>query len=483
MATEQIDIEHVLESSIFELLSVTSAAVKALDKSPRSNASDSSQSASSKEKHSSKSLLRSKDLTEHLITDSGIGKTVSAEEENKISNIDLITDPYSPESDQSTTASDVLIRSTLVDPNEKSNLSLNSSHTSKSSQSSRNLENFNHSGTHKVKISRKHLREILSPIDITSKPNLIENGDDFVYLNKSNSAKPSDFDRKSLHISEHAAQRVSKSLVRVRTSEVIPKEDVRQRSTQQNGTASNHESTQPQPSTASTSTAYSCPFFGSRPSSARSASSSNSKSQLKIEKSSTTTKRDSGSKSEKEKSEVVNLVRKSSDGGSRPGSGKSTSSRTGVFIDYYPTIHPVIDPLGQSRPSSGKSTSSRGGASTDHSFTAPQAVESIPSNGKSNSPRMEVSKSKPSPLILPATEQLEDFRPTTGKSTSSGNKVSATNKSVREPSTAGVGNEPLSADRDRREGQASAVSQPLRMSTQSEVEGKTRDVAILIILN
>ena len=61
-------------------------------------------------------------------------------------------------SDESTTASDILIRSTL-DKSERSIHETNSS-ASKCSKSSYGVENFNSSGPQKIKISKKHLREI-----------------------------------------------------------------------------------------------------------------------------------------------------------------------------------------------------------------------------------------------------------------------------------------------------------------------------------
>lgn len=74
-------------------------------------------------------------------------------------------------SDVSTTASDVLIKSTL-DKSERSILAEghhgnngSSSGSSKCSKTSFGVENFNSSGPHKVKISRKHLREIKAPFE------------------------------------------------------------------------------------------------------------------------------------------------------------------------------------------------------------------------------------------------------------------------------------------------------------------------------
>ena len=70
-------------------------------------------------------------------------------------------------SDESTTASDILIRSTL-DKSERSIHETNSS-ASKCSKSSYGVENFNSSGPQKIKISKKHLREI-KPFDDGQNP-------------------------------------------------------------------------------------------------------------------------------------------------------------------------------------------------------------------------------------------------------------------------------------------------------------------------
>ena len=70
-------------------------------------------------------------------------------------------------SDESTTASDILIRSTL-EKSERSIHETNSS-ASKCSKSSYGVENFNSSGPQKIKISKKHLREI-KPFDDGQNP-------------------------------------------------------------------------------------------------------------------------------------------------------------------------------------------------------------------------------------------------------------------------------------------------------------------------
>ena len=92
-------------------------------------------------------------------------------------------------SDESTTASDVLIRSTL-DKSERSILETNGS-ISKYSKSSFGVENFNSSGPHKIKISKKHLREI-KPFDDGQNPRSSSDSDGKVpssLLGKSKSSK------------------------------------------------------------------------------------------------------------------------------------------------------------------------------------------------------------------------------------------------------------------------------------------------------
>ena len=92
-------------------------------------------------------------------------------------------------SDESTTASDVLIRSTL-DKSERSILDTNGS-ISKYSKSSFGVENFNSSGPHKIKISKKHLREI-KPFDDGQNPRSSSDSDGKVpssLLGKSKSSK------------------------------------------------------------------------------------------------------------------------------------------------------------------------------------------------------------------------------------------------------------------------------------------------------
>lgn len=108
--------------------------------------------------------------------DSGVvSKTQTVSEKSKARGATLVspTDDtlHERSSDESTTASDVLIRSTL-DKSERSILAEghtgnngSSSGSSKCSKTSFGVENFNSSGPQKVKISRKHLREIKPPFE------------------------------------------------------------------------------------------------------------------------------------------------------------------------------------------------------------------------------------------------------------------------------------------------------------------------------
>ena len=92
-------------------------------------------------------------------------------------------------SDESTTASDVLIRSTL-DKSERSIHDTNGS-VSKCSKSSYGAENFNSTGPQKIKISKKHLREI-NPFDDGQNPRSSSDSDGKVpssLLGKSKSSK------------------------------------------------------------------------------------------------------------------------------------------------------------------------------------------------------------------------------------------------------------------------------------------------------
>ncbi|XP_021351737.1 uncharacterized protein LOC110449292 [Mizuhopecten yessoensis] len=143
------------QSSMLELLALTDAAVKGLDKSVRSS------SASSRSSRGSVGKAEHYDSPSH---DSGICKTNTVTEKNRGPPLGhLIHD-----SDESTTASDVLITSTTVDPDQRSFMlqdGENLSNVSKCSKISIGSENFNTSGAQKVKISTKRLREIKSPFE------------------------------------------------------------------------------------------------------------------------------------------------------------------------------------------------------------------------------------------------------------------------------------------------------------------------------
>ncbi|KAL4237540.1 hypothetical protein ACF0H5_002254 [Mactra antiquata] len=113
--------------------------------------------------------------------DSGvISKTQTISEKSKSRGATLVSPQGNTlkehSSDESTTASDVLIRST-IDKSDRSILAEeqnggsngsnhgSSSGSSKCSKTSFGVENFNSSGPQKVKISRKHLREIKPPFE------------------------------------------------------------------------------------------------------------------------------------------------------------------------------------------------------------------------------------------------------------------------------------------------------------------------------
>lgn len=128
----------------------------------RSHSSTSSRSSSGSKK---------KSLSE--LPDSGIGQTEDKSQKTQPTHSaeveELEISQHS--SDVSTTASDVLIRSTTAAPGERSVLddksfqSVDTSNISKCSKYSFGKENFNSSGPVKVKVSSKLLREIKSPLE------------------------------------------------------------------------------------------------------------------------------------------------------------------------------------------------------------------------------------------------------------------------------------------------------------------------------
>ncbi|VDI22014.1 Hypothetical predicted protein [Mytilus galloprovincialis] len=134
------------DSSLLELLSVTDKAVKALNKSHSM--------------HSEQSLESS---VESTVCQSSADHGIESQIENKKE------EPICYQSDVSTTASDVLIRSTLIDDEGKLHLSSSlvavrgEKNESKCSKTSIGIDNFNSSGPQKVKMSTKKLREIRSP--------------------------------------------------------------------------------------------------------------------------------------------------------------------------------------------------------------------------------------------------------------------------------------------------------------------------------
>lgn len=153
------------QSSMLELLALTDAAVKGLDKSVRSS------SASSR---SSRGSTRKMQQPDSPSRDSGVCRT------NTLTDRTRNRGHVIHDSDESTTASDVLITSTTVDPDQHSFLLQNEkdlSNVSKCSKISIGSENFNNSGTQKVKISTKRLREIKSPFDGNVSPRADVNED------------------------------------------------------------------------------------------------------------------------------------------------------------------------------------------------------------------------------------------------------------------------------------------------------------------
>lgn len=147
-------------NSILELLSVTSNAVKALEKTCSSGSGggtprlDNDRDVRTPLFDNSENESQSKPSR-----DSGFIKTETDTRSDKGINhkdTDTIQD-----SDHSTTASDVLIRSTIVDQKGTRNFSV----SSQSLSGMREFDNFNVADAKKVKVLKKHLREIISPRD------------------------------------------------------------------------------------------------------------------------------------------------------------------------------------------------------------------------------------------------------------------------------------------------------------------------------
>ena len=157
------------QNSILELLSVTSNAVKALDKTNSSKSSGSGGGTprgegQKDEAENQPPAASGQDPYDNSKSsgDSGVGKTVT-----KSNQADGRTESATAmhDSDDSTTASDVLIRSTLVERDSSHKpTSLNASATSQGSRY-RELDNFNVADAKQVKVSKKHLKEIVSPQD------------------------------------------------------------------------------------------------------------------------------------------------------------------------------------------------------------------------------------------------------------------------------------------------------------------------------
>lgn len=145
-----------------ELLELTDAAVKALNRSSRSQSSASSEASVRSKVSLSKEDSGIRTLTPLVETKSPMAVPRETNNEN---NNGLRS------SDDSTTASDVLIRSTIAD-RENSLLELNASNISKSSKTSLGVSNHNDTSSRKVKISSELLREIPSPLNFNQSGNL-----------------------------------------------------------------------------------------------------------------------------------------------------------------------------------------------------------------------------------------------------------------------------------------------------------------------
>ncbi|KAK3597345.1 hypothetical protein CHS0354_034588 [Potamilus streckersoni] len=186
---------QVYPLSMLEILSVTDAAVKALNKSTHSPSSTSSKGSVklhhseaprgtnwSEKSQNGNQCYKNKGLVLGIAAqnneqqdnsfDSGIIKTCTTSENTRSSKgkahqngIVSEAEHHDKSSDESTTASDVLIRSTLADQPDRSLHEVDMSVTSKCSKTSFGMDNFNSSGPQKVKIAAKHLREIKSPLE------------------------------------------------------------------------------------------------------------------------------------------------------------------------------------------------------------------------------------------------------------------------------------------------------------------------------
>lgn len=151
--TDDILDQDALERNLQELLSVTDAAVKSLGKttkSPRTVAN----------------FWTEKDPTSITVSsqnvDSGVEKSTQERDMRGTDSRGNEADVRGNDSDQSTTASDLLIRSTHVEEKQYADVSIASS-SSKSSASHRSKLNFNTEAAQRVKVAKKHLREIVSP--------------------------------------------------------------------------------------------------------------------------------------------------------------------------------------------------------------------------------------------------------------------------------------------------------------------------------
>lgn len=149
------------QNNIIELLSVTSNAVKALDKTISSKSSGSGRGTPRNEDAGKGPQSARSSHSNRSSGDSGVGTKKTATPSVTVAKSG--DNDAAEDSDHITTADEVLIRSTSEDPEHRTP-SLNSSATSHDSRS-RGVSNFNVADAKKMKVS-KHLREIISPRDL-----------------------------------------------------------------------------------------------------------------------------------------------------------------------------------------------------------------------------------------------------------------------------------------------------------------------------
>ena len=167
------------QDSILELLSVTNNAVRALDRTSSTKSSGSVSGGAtpretwrSEDEENQPPLVPGQDLHDHSRSsgDSGVGKTYT--QSNKPSDRRSADPAMMHDSDDSTTASDVLIRSTLADnePNMPSATSrMDSSVTAQGFHSEEN-HNFNVAENKKTQASKKHVKMVSPEDSFAGKP-------------------------------------------------------------------------------------------------------------------------------------------------------------------------------------------------------------------------------------------------------------------------------------------------------------------------